>query len=115
MQHPRNQIPLCFSEEGREVYRCSHPQSLDGEAVVVFVLPPPRSFQGYWYEEKTKGSRWPAAEPDTTPTYRAEALMGTRETALIAGIYTIVLGEMMYRGMVEGTVVPKEAMLVRIS
>jgi len=115
MQHPRNQSPFLFSEAGREVCRRSRPQSLDGEAAAVFVFPPPKSFQGCWYEEKTKGNRWRAAESDTTPTYRVGALKGKQETALIVGIYIIGPGEMMHPGTAEGMVVPKRAVIVGIS
>jgi len=80
----------------------------------VFLLPPPRSFRGCWYEEKTKGNRWHVAEPDTTPRCRAEALKGTTEMALIAGKYIIGLGEMMYLGMAEGMVVQKGMALPEI-
>src|SRR6266576_4780452 len=106
MQHPRNRSFWSFSEEEREVFRESHPQSLGGAAVPAKIgLPPTRSFRGCLYGEKTKGYRWHVVELNTNPRRRAEVLKGTQES-LIAGKYIFGPGVMMCRGMVEGMVVP---------
>jgi hypothetical protein len=65
-------------------------------------------------EEKTKGSRWYAAELNTTPRRKAGVLKGTQERALIVGKYIFGPGGMMCRGTAEGMVVPKRIALWRI-
>jgi hypothetical protein len=72
-------------------------------------LPPPRSFRGRLYEEKTKGNRWYAAELNTTRRRRAGVLKGTHLWALIVGICIFGPGEMMCRDKVEEMVVPKRS------
>ena len=70
-------------------------------------LPPPRSFRGRLYEEKTKGYRWYAAELNTTQRRRAGVLKGTQMWALKVGICIFGPGEMMCRDKVVEMVAPK--------